>query len=88
VPTATRTSRRIIVLAIVGLLMALIGGGLGGAFRLAPPYGLRWGEALWSAGGLTGCVGLALLLLSPVLGLAWTVVGEGAGARRRRGDPR
>jgi hypothetical protein len=69
-----RTSQRIILLAVIGLVTTLGAGLAAGVYQLVPPYAPGWPEAYGrSLAGVVSFGGLALLLLSPALGLAWTV---------------
>jgi hypothetical protein len=83
---AVRTSRRIIMLALAGLVITLLAGVAGGVDRLSPPYALRWPDDYFgSVAGFASFAGLTLLLLSPALGLAWTVMRERGGTSGRGG---
>jgi hypothetical protein len=84
-----RTSRRIVLLALSGLAIGVPAGVAGGVYQIVPPYAPGWPEAYGrSLAGLVSLAGLLLLLLSPVLGLAWTVIRDhGAAGQPPRGAP-
>ncbi len=75
---ARRTSRRILMLAGAGFAISAVAGLASGVYRLAPPYHVRLpDDFLASPLSVASLVGLAVLLLSPVLGLLWTALAEG-----------
>jgi hypothetical protein len=77
----TRTTRRILGIAATGFAAAAGGGVVAGILSLSSPgRGVQWG-AFRSPAGIVAAIGLAVLLLSPVLGLLLSQVVEGKGDR-------
>lgn len=77
-----RTSRRIVTLAVIGLVTTTVAGVAAGVYRPGDPYEMRLpDDYLGSPLGVVSLLGLALLLLSPVLGLLWTAAAERGAVR-------
>ena len=74
-----RTSRRILVIASVGFVVGVAAGAVGGTFAGGAPALLRTAPDFSASplARLSG-LGLAVLLLAPVLGVAWTVLAQRA----------
>jgi hypothetical protein len=72
-----RTSRRILSVAVIGLVITLPAGFLSGAYRL-DPGGLPHFPPAFDRSPLAwlSAIGLFTLLLAPVIGLYWTALAE------------
>jgi hypothetical protein len=72
-----RTSRRILALAVAGLLVTVTAGLAAGVYRLGPAETMQLPDDYFGSWlGVVSLLGLAVLLLSPVLGLLWTAAVE------------